>query len=56
LSRRAESNRCTNATAPVRGRGTPARAGHSELFDNLRTLVAALDRAQLRADVGLPQR
>jgi len=26
LSRRAESNRCTNATAPVRGRGTPARA------------------------------
>jgi protein tyrosine/serine phosphatase len=30
--------------------------GHSELFDNLRTLVAGLDRAQLRADVGLPQR
>lgn len=29
--------------------------GHSELFDNLRALVAGLDRAQLRADVGLPQ-
>ncbi len=27
--------------------------GHSELFDNLRTLVAGLERAQLRADVGL---
>lgn len=30
--------------------------GHSELFDNLRALVAGLDRAQLRADVGLPAR
>jgi protein tyrosine phosphatase (PTP) superfamily phosphohydrolase (DUF442 family) len=28
--------------------------GHSVWFPNLRTLVAELDRAQLRADVGLP--
>lgn len=28
--------------------------GHCELFANLRTLVAGLDRTQLRADVGLP--
>jgi uncharacterized protein (TIGR03032 family) len=35
LSRRAESNRCTNATAPVRGRGTPARAAGPIAFVGL---------------------
>lgn len=42
---------------------TPAQAleemvaggfGHSVFYDNLRALVAGLDRAQLRADAGLP--
>jgi hypothetical protein len=28
--------------------------GHHEMFDNLPTLVLSLDRAKLRADVGLP--
>ena len=30
--------------------------GHSEVFENLRTLIAGLDPVQLRADVGLPAR